>query len=104
MNGILTTSPAMSGDWFTPVPTAKSKSVAAAEEFEAHLIGSLLESVEKTFASTGEGSGIPGGDNYNYLGNEALAQVMMKAGGFGIARLLASHLESPAEAGVFSRK
>ena len=103
MNGMASTSWAPSGDWFTPATRATSKGTAAAEEFEAHLVGSLLESLEKTFASTGGGSGIPGGDNYNYLGNEALAQVVVKAGGFGIARMLAPHLDGPSKPGNVPR-
>ncbi len=44
----------------------------AAREFEASLIASLLESMEKTFASLPGDGTLPGADNYNYLGIQAL--------------------------------
>jgi Rod binding domain-containing protein len=66
----------------------------AAREFEAQLIGTILESLQKTFADLpGEGS-VAGQDNYNYMGNQALAKALAAGGGFGIARLIAPHLEA----------
>jgi len=64
----------------------------AAREFEAHLIASLLESLEKTFASVPGQDSMPGADDYNYLGTQALAQALAEQGGFGIAAMISAHL------------
>jgi Rod binding domain-containing protein len=64
----------------------------AAREFEASLIGSLLESMEKTFATLPGESTISGADDYNYLGTRALAEGLAARGGFGIAAMIARHL------------
>jgi Rod binding domain-containing protein len=75
------------------VPSDLSKGRKAAQEFEAQLIGNLLGSLEKTFATVpGQGS-VAGDDNYNYLGVQALASALAARGGFGIARLISAHLE-----------
>jgi hypothetical protein len=64
----------------------------AARDFEAYLIGSLLESVEKTFAAMPGQDAIAGSDDYNYLATRALAQGIAERGGFGIASMLRRHL------------
>lgn len=64
----------------------------AAREFEAQLIGTVLESMEKTFAVLPGQDAIAGQDDYNYLGTQALASTMAAGGGFGIAHLIAQHL------------
>lgn len=64
------------------------RSLGAAREFEASLIASLLESLEKTFASV-EDSQTAGSDNYSYLGTRALASGIAAQGGFGIGALIA---------------
>jgi len=63
----------------------------AAREFEAHLLGSMLESMEKTFATL-PGDDMPGADNYNYLGTQALSEALAAKGGFGIAAMITRHL------------
>lgn len=68
------------------------RSVRAAREFEASLIASLLESMEKTFASLPGDSRLAGADDYNYLGTRALASGIAAGGGFGIAELIARSL------------
>jgi Rod binding domain-containing protein len=68
------------------------KSAKAAREFEANLIGSLLQSMEKTFATLPGESTMPGEDDYNYLGTEALAEGLAARGGFGIAAMISQHL------------
>jgi Rod binding domain-containing protein len=74
-------------------PTAiPGRGAKAAREFEAHLIGSLLESLEKTFAAVPGESSLPGADDYNYLGTQALAQALAARGGFGIAEMISRHL------------
>jgi Rod binding domain-containing protein len=64
----------------------------AAREFEASLIASLLESMEKTFASLPGESTLAGSDEYNYLGIQALAGGLAARGGFGIAAMITRHL------------
>jgi len=76
-----------------PVATpALGKGEKAARDFEAQLIGSVLESLEKTFAAVPGEDAIPGADDYNYLGTQALASAVAAGGGFGIARLIMEHL------------
>jgi hypothetical protein len=64
----------------------------AAHEFEANLIGSLLESFEKTFAALPGPDSMPGADDLNYLGTRALAQSIADHGGFGIAAMISRYL------------
>ncbi len=74
-------------------PTLRpGRGAKAAQEFEANLIGSLLESMEKTFATLPGESTLPGADNYNYMGTQALAQGLAARGGFGIAAMISRHL------------
>jgi Rod binding domain-containing protein len=68
------------------------KGAKAAREFEANLIGSLLESMEKTFATLPGESTMPGEDDYNYLGTQALAEGLAARGGFGIAAMISRNL------------
>ena len=68
------------------------KSAKAAREFEANLIGSLLQSMEKTFAALPGENTMPGEDDYNYLGTQALAEGLAARGGFGIAAMISQHL------------
>jgi Rod binding domain-containing protein len=75
-----------------------SRGAKAAQEFEAQLIGSLLESMEKTFASLPGEDALPGSDNYNYMGTHALAEALAAHGGFGLATLITRHLPAPAGA------
>jgi Rod binding domain-containing protein len=82
--------------------TALGRGKNAAREFEAHLIGSLLESMEKTFSSVPGGDSSPGADDYNYLGTQALAGALAAKGGFGIAAMIsnymATHTKVPTDA------
>ena len=64
----------------------------AARDFEASLIASLMESLEKTFGSVPGDSGLAGSDDFNYLGTQALAEGMAERGGFGIAALISKSL------------
>jgi len=75
-------------------PAASSRGVKAAREFEATLIASLLESLEKTFATVPGEEQLAGADDYNYLGTHALAETIAARGGFGIARMIVPHLAS----------
>jgi Rod binding domain-containing protein len=86
--------PARSMEWVgaasAPAPTRGAK---AAREFESFLVGSLLDSLEKTFATVPGEIDTPGQDEYNYLGRQALASAVTAAGGFGIAKMIEKHLE-----------
>ncbi|MGD0570053.1 MAG: hypothetical protein ABSA78_16750 [Candidatus Sulfotelmatobacter sp.] len=75
-------------------PPALGRGGKAAREFEAQLIGTVLESLEKTFATLPGEDTMAGQDDYNYLGTEALATGLAADGGFGIARLISEHLAS----------
>jgi len=79
----------------TLLPAAKpalGQGPKAAREFEAQLIGSVLESFEKTFAALPGQDAMAGEDDYNYLGTQALASAIAAGGGFGIAKLISEHL------------
>jgi Rod binding domain-containing protein len=71
---------------------ALGKGQKAARDFEAQLIGTVLESLEKTFAAVPGHNAMAGEDNYNYLGSQALASALAAGGGFGIARMISQHL------------
>jgi Rod binding domain-containing protein len=71
---------------------ALSKGEKAARDFEAQLIGSLLASFEKSFASVPGEQKMAGEDNYNYMGTQALASVVAAGGGFGIAKMISEHM------------
>jgi len=58
------------------------------------LIGTVLESLEKTFAAVPGHDAMAGEDNYNYLGTQALASGLADAGGFGIAHMISQHLQA----------
>lgn len=64
----------------------------AAQDFEASLLASLLESLEKSFVRLGQGDTVPGGDDYKYLGTQALAETIASKGGFGIASMILAHV------------
>jgi Rod binding domain-containing protein len=74
--------------------SALGKGPKAAREFEAQLIGTVLESLEKTFAALPGQDAMAGEDDYNYLGTQALASAIAAGGGFGIAKLISEHLGS----------
>jgi Rod binding domain-containing protein len=82
---------ALSAQLATPAPSL-GRGKNAAREFEAHLIGSLLESLEKTFSSVPGGNTSPGADDYNHIGTEALAGALAAKGGFGIADMISKYM------------
>ena len=59
----------------------------AAQDFEAVLLGSLLESLQKSFAGDSEDRS-SGSDNYAVMRTQALASAMSAQGGLGIARMI----------------
>src|SRR5712671_5261936 len=68
-------------------PAGKVKAEKAAQDFEAVLLGSLLESLQKSFAGPSEDTTV-GSDNYAAMGTQALAAAMSAHGGIGIARMI----------------
>jgi hypothetical protein len=86
-------SPALSPSAALPPPATPTlgRGPKAAREFEAQLIGSVLESLEKTFAAVPGEDAMAGEDDYNYLGTQALASAIAAGGGFGIAKLISEH-------------
>lgn len=88
MNPITHASPSPS-ELMTVVPSQRS--VRAARDFEASLIASLLESLQKTWTLPGE-PGLAGEEDYGYLGTQALASGIANRGGFGIAALIVREL------------
>jgi Rod binding domain-containing protein len=98
MSGISALSPAgfssgVSGAALLPAATtAPGRGQKAAQEFEAQLIGTVLESLEKTFAAVPGKDPIAGADDYNYLGTRALASAIAAGGGFGIADMIMRHM------------
>ena len=85
--------PTSSVDWARPVAApAPTRGAKAAREFESFLVGSLLDSLEKTFATVPGETDVPGQDEYSYLGRQALASAVTAAGGFGIAKMIEKHL------------
>ena len=84
----------VSGASMLPLANAPlCKGQKAAREFEAQLIGTVLQSMEKTFASVPGQEAMAGEDNYNYMGTQALASAIVAGGGFGIARMIAQYFE-----------
>ena len=74
------------------------KGEKAARDFEAILLTSLMDSLQKTFAGVGEDP-TPGASDYRLMGTQALASAIAEQGGIGIARLIQSHLPAPKVAG-----
>lgn len=66
------------------------KVVAAARDFEALLLGSLLQSLQQTFVGTAHQGA--GASAFDHLATNALASALAHSGGIGIAQLIASKL------------
>ena len=64
----------------------QARAEKAAQDFEAVLLGSLLESLQKSFA--GDSEDRSSGDNYAVMRTQALASAMSAQGGLGIARMI----------------
>ncbi len=78
-------------EWANPAEI-RDRGPKAAREFEAYLIGALLQSLQRTFSFALEENAIPGADDYNYMGTQALARALAEQGGFGIAAMITKHL------------
>ena len=71
----------------TAPPAGKLKAEKAAQDFESVLLGSLLESLQKSFAGDSENSSA-GSDAYTAMGTHALASAISAQGGIGIAHMI----------------
>lgn len=64
----------------------------AAQDFEAVLLQSLLDPLEKSFSTLPGKDDLSGGDNYHYLGTQALASALSQSGGIGLAAMTVRNL------------
>jgi Rod binding domain-containing protein len=71
----------------TAQPAGKVKAEKAAQDFEAVLLTSVLEALQKSFAGTSPDESV-GSDNYALMGTQALAGAIAAHGGIGIARMI----------------
>jgi hypothetical protein len=91
MSPVTLRAPALPPD-LNAAPSPSVRGAKAAREFEAQLIGNLLDSLEKTFAGLPEQGSLAGSDDYSYLGTRALAGALADRGGFGIAAMISQYL------------
>ncbi len=70
---------------------AAAKGAKAARDFESMLLGSVFDSLEKTFTWDSD-SGPVGSSAYRTLATKALADTVAASGGIGIARLILRNL------------
>jgi Rod binding domain-containing protein len=73
---------------------AELKNEKAARDFEALLLGPVLDSLQKSFAGN-EDAHTVGAADYRQMGTQALAQAIAARGGIGIAQLILHHLQPP---------
>jgi Rod binding domain-containing protein len=64
----------------------------AAQDFEAVLLQTLLEPLEKSFSTLPGKDDPSGADNYHYLGTQALASALSRSGGVGLAAMMVRNL------------
>jgi len=69
------------------------KGEKAARDFEAILLTSLLDSLQRTFSGVDDST--PGASDYRLMGTQALASAIAQYGGIGISRLILNHLPGP---------
>ncbi len=71
----------------------KGKLPKAAQEFEAILLNSLLQSLHDSFCSLPGDDSKAASDGYSAMGTQALASELAASGGLGIARMMITHLD-----------
>jgi Rod binding domain-containing protein len=86
-------------------PDANQKTVKAAKDFEALLIGQMLKSMRGDKSSwLGSGDDADGGDPSDdtalSLGEQQMAQAIADGGGLGLSRMIAAGLRPPADPAV----
>jgi Rod binding domain-containing protein len=75
---------------FSTASRPVGKAEKAARDFEAVLLGSLMDSLQKTFSGNSEDASA-GTSDYGFMGAQALASALAARGGIGIAQLILSH-------------
>jgi Rod binding domain-containing protein len=75
------------------------KGEKAARDFEAILLTSLMDSLQKTLSGLPDDQ-TPGASDYRLMGTQAFAAAIADQGGIGIARLILSHLPAPKVSGT----
>jgi Rod binding domain-containing protein len=76
-----------------PVAASSPERIArAARDFEAILLRTLLEPLQRSFSTIPGESSQAGQDEFQYMGTEALAAAMAERGGLGIADMLTRQL------------
>jgi Rod binding domain-containing protein len=83
---------ALSAASASPSADSPERIAKAARDFEAILLRSLLEPLQKSFSSVAGESSQAGQDDYQYMGTEALASAMAASGGLGIADMITKQL------------
>jgi Rod binding domain-containing protein len=76
----------------SPGEPKSSKISKAAQDFEAILVATLLNSLQKAIGTLPGGTDDPVQKSYGEFATEALASNICAAGGFGISRLLIAAL------------
>ena len=84
----------------TTSPPPGGRTEKAAREFEAVLLASLFDSLQKSFCfDPQDDANTPGASDYRLMGTRALAEAVSAGGGIGIARLVLGHLQTPKGSG-----
>lgn len=91
MNRVTALSGALAGS-ATSSPDSPRRIAKAARDFEAVLLRSLLEPLQKSFSTIAGESSQAGHDDYQYMGTEALAMTLAASGGLGIADMITKQL------------
>lgn len=87
-----------------PTEIARRERVTkAAQEFEAQLLSCVLGPLEKAFSQAPGQETAPDGDDYAYLGIQALASGLSGSGGIGIANLVSRQLMRTKVEGISPR-
>jgi len=82
----LAIAPPLSGIPGAQTPS-RTKAEHAARDFEAVLLTSLLNGLQKSFAGKSDDDST-GSDNYGAMGTQALASALSARGGIGIAHMI----------------
>jgi len=80
-------------------PSPNGKLPQAAQEFEAILLNSVLQSLHDSFCSLPGDDRKDPSDGYSAMGTQALASQLAASGGLGIARMMITHLDHPPKTG-----
>lgn len=74
----------------SPSPSQSThRAMKAAQEFEAQLLYTILQPLEKTFSAISGSADSSGA--YGDMGTQAVASALSTAGGIGIAKMLIAH-------------